>query len=353
MSYVLHVWEAPVPDSLAGAARTALEMGGDVVGQNPGFIVLAGRLTSRYPCPGVAPATSVWAGAVDGKTERRAWTIGIRAEHERVIRFVVRQAIRLGLCVFDMQQGIAVLPDRRVFGTPGPVMAGARLPAPSGGDSLTRAEVHGGMRRLLQKVFAPFGYLRRDSVDGEAYRLVLPHGFIDIGVAIWEHHSSFSFSLFCSIRHARCVDIVEVFEDVAPEYRGRGACAIIHLDDIHPAGIDRIEVDGLLQFYAELSALEAVLRDHLAPLLAQCQSLEGLERHVNRASRIRSPKHSHVHYMDDIVLAWLVGDPEWERISAECSAALPPRAVELRARIERLSAWLRTTTPAALASARA
>ena len=50
MSYVVHVWESPCPASLDEASHIAFDLGEDVVGQNPGFLVLAGRLTARFPC---------------------------------------------------------------------------------------------------------------------------------------------------------------------------------------------------------------------------------------------------------------------------------------------------------------
>lgn len=344
MNYVLHVWESPVPATLAGAARAALDMGDDVVGRNPGFIVLGRRLAARYPATGAA---SVWTTPLDGMTDRRAWRIGVGSNHERVVGSVIRQANALGLSVFDMQRGIAWLANGGVLrmseGTAPPAMVN---------DHLIRAQVHGALRRLLQAVFSRLGFQPRGSADGEGCRLMLPDGFIDIGVAIWDHHGRHSFSLFCSVRHARCADIVEVFDEVAPEHRGQGTCAQLHLGDIHPDGIDRIEVDGARRLHLELDSLGQVLRAHLVPLLEQCRTLEGLERHVNRASRRRDPRQPYVHYMDDIVLAWLAGNPRWETIGRECIAALPPRAGGLALRIGRLMAHLRTTPPAASAALR-
>lgn len=347
MSYLLHVWETPVPESLAGAARAAIDRGGEVVGRSPGFLVLAGRLRARYPGLSHDRSGSIWSDAPpDGSTDQRSWSLGVGGDLARVTRFIVRQANLLGLCVLDIQQGIAWLPGGAVLAMSGPTAAGVPLSALAGDDRLTKTRVHGELRRLLHRVFTPLGYQRRDSLDGEACRLTLPDGFIDIGVAIWDHHSSCSFSLFCSIRHARCADLVESFEDVGAQYRGQRACAIIHLGDVHPERIDRIEVDGLRRFHIELDSLETLLRAQFEPLLVQCRTLEGLEAYVNRAARVRSARHANVHYMDDIVLAWLVGNPAWERIGAECSAALPPRAGELRERIERLLAHLRVTDPA-------
>lgn len=337
MNYVLHVWESPLPATLSGAARAALDMGADIVGHNPGFIILARRLAARYPATGAPDC--VWTTLpLDGLTERRAWRIGVGSNHERVVGSVIRQANGLGLSVLDMQRGMAWLPGGTVLrmteGTAPPAMVN---------DHLIRAQVHGGLKRLLHAVFASHGYRPRGSADGEGCRLTLPDGFIDIGVAIWDHHARYSFSLFCSVRHGRCADIVEAFDDVTPEHRGQGTCAQLHLGDIHPDGIDRIEVDGARRLHVELDSLGQVLRAHLVPLLEGWRTLEGLERHVNRPARRRDPRQPHVHYMDDIVLAWLVGNPRWEAIGAACLAALPERAGNTRQRIARLIDHLRTT----------
>lgn len=347
MSYVLHIWETPVPATLAGAARAAMDMGADAVGQNPGFLVLAGRLTSRYPCLSTAPADSVWSDApLDGKTDERTWAIGIRSDHEQVVDFVVRQANALRLCVFDMQQGMAWLPDGTVFRPSGPAVVGLPLAALAGNDTrLTRAAAHGGLRRLLGKVFGPLGYAPRDSIDGLGCRLALPDGHIDVGVAVRDRYSSISFSFFCTVRHARCADIVDIFDDTEPQYRGTRWCGFVNQDELHPDGLDEIEVDGPRRLDIELDSLDTVLRERVVPLLMQCRTLAGMERHANRPWISKSARHDR-HYMSDIVLAWLVGNPKWERIAADCLGALHYRAVYLRLRIERLVAWLRVVDPA-------
>ncbi len=129
MSYVIHVWESPCPASFEQAAHIAFDQAQDVVGQNPSFLVLAGRLTARFPCITRAP-DGVWSdGPFDGKTEERVYVLGVSDRHEEVLAHVVECAARLGLTVFDMQSAIAYLPSGQMLAQL-PAAPPAPLPEP-------------------------------------------------------------------------------------------------------------------------------------------------------------------------------------------------------------------------------
>ena len=323
MSYVLHVWEAPLPQTLAEAAAAALDMGGDRIGQNPGFLVLAGRLASRYPFTPAAPNTSVWSDArLDGRTEERAWQIGVRSNHVRVISYLVVQANRLGLCVFDMQQGIAWLPNGTVLRSfEGPVVR-ASLPGKGYDDRLTKFEVSGGLRRLTHKMVAPLGYLFEEEPDEVSYRLTLPGGWISVVPLVWDYSPGYRYSFVFEIRHDRVADLVAGFEGATGDAKRGMRSATIHLRDVYP-GIDRdFRVGSVRRLQLELESLEPLLRDLVVPLLEQCRTVEGLERFVNRPARVRTARDSGVHFAQDIAMAWLVGRADWETVGADCIAAL-------------------------------
>ena len=130
MSYVIHLWESPCPASFEEAVRIAFDRGEDVVGQNPSFLILAGRLTARFPCITRTPG-GVWSdGPLDGRTERRIYVLGIRHNHEAVLAHIVDCAGRLGLTVFDMQSAIAYLPSGQKLAPLPAAVPPAALPEP-------------------------------------------------------------------------------------------------------------------------------------------------------------------------------------------------------------------------------
>ncbi len=124
MSYILHIWEHPVPTSVAEATQIQSRLHAQRGAQNPKFIELATRLTERHPCITTLDdedPEAVWSdGPLDGKTERAVYGIGIQTEFlNTVVPFVVETAGALGLTVFDMQAGEARLPGGRVLTLPG------------------------------------------------------------------------------------------------------------------------------------------------------------------------------------------------------------------------------------------
>ncbi|NHZ64366.1 hypothetical protein [Massilia genomosp. 1] len=129
MSYVIHVWESPRPASFEEAAHIAFDLAEEVVGQNPRFLILAARLTARFPCITRAPG-GVWSdGPLDGKTGERVYVLGISHSHAEVFAHIVECAARLGLTVFDMQAARAYLPSGRMLAQL-PAAPVAALPEP-------------------------------------------------------------------------------------------------------------------------------------------------------------------------------------------------------------------------------
>lgn len=350
MPHSLHVWEFPLPATVSEAAAAALDMGNEVVGQNPGFIVLARRLASRYPDARLAPGASVWGErALDGVTDRRAWQIAVVRERARVIPFVARQANLLGLCVFDMQLGMAWLPDGTVLKV-SPTMR-RRLAGPVRQTRLSRSDVTQELWRMTRGLFAPLGYVFEADGEAPCYRLALPDGWIRVLPLVWDHAPGFRLSFQFEIRHAGSAALAARFHDIRPELQHQVSSAVIHLRDINPGKEYHVDAHGLLRFYLELDELETLFRDRVLPLLEQCRTVAGLERHVNRAGRVRAAGDPGAHYAQDVAMAWLVGRKDWADIGARCLAALDARHVKGHLALERLIAHLHAAAPSRAAAA--
>lgn len=115
MSYVLHFWDFPIPQTLADAVRLSGELQAKTRAQNALFLALARRLTARHPCITELDdddPRAVWSdGPLDGVSGHAVYSIGIQSERlEEVHPFVVETATSLGLVVLDEQQGEAYLP---------------------------------------------------------------------------------------------------------------------------------------------------------------------------------------------------------------------------------------------------
>jgi hypothetical protein len=124
MTYILHIWEHPLPASVAEADQIHTQLSAQKTAQNPKFIELAKCLTARHPCITTLDdedPDAVWSdGPLDGKTERAVYSIGIQTDFLNVVvPFVVSTANALGLTVYDMQVGEAHLTNNVVLTLPG------------------------------------------------------------------------------------------------------------------------------------------------------------------------------------------------------------------------------------------
>lgn len=118
MSFVLHLWQRPIPETAEAAAEFVFEAPRVKPSDSAVFVELAKRLTARYPCITTLEADEgVWTdGPPDGQCEEHIYVIGIVSEHvAEVVPFVVATANELGLTVYDMQDGIAYPPSGSVL----------------------------------------------------------------------------------------------------------------------------------------------------------------------------------------------------------------------------------------------
>jgi hypothetical protein len=118
VSYVVQIWESPVPTSFEDADRICIALHAQRGEQNAKFVTLAERLMSKFRGPAAdEEGEDVWTDVeLDGECELPVYGVGILTEHlEKVLPVVVRIANALELVVFDEQDGALYLPDGRVL----------------------------------------------------------------------------------------------------------------------------------------------------------------------------------------------------------------------------------------------
>ena len=110
MSYVIHIWEEPIPTSLEHAGELIAELirAPKTAEPNPKYVEAAERLTAKYPFEqdlGVDPEGEVWSdGPLMPRRGDRIWGVGLLSQSASEVQpFVVTVANQLGLVVYDMQ----------------------------------------------------------------------------------------------------------------------------------------------------------------------------------------------------------------------------------------------------------
>ena len=164
MSYVLKIWESPLPASVIDADRicTALQLGGGAA--NPKYLELAARLTARYPDindrdddddddPGV------WTdGPLAGNARSAVLGIGVQTHAlGEVLPFLIESARALGLLVYDTQAAALHLADGRVLGLVGRSAGTSPTPQPER-IFVSRAQAREGLRAALRPVLTAQGF---------------------------------------------------------------------------------------------------------------------------------------------------------------------------------------------------
>ena len=162
MSYVVHVWERPLPTTLQEALLIQQRLARLAADPHPKFATLAERLTARHPDLGDDDDPGVWTdGPPVSPARGLMMSLGVQSHAlDLVLPFVVQQAGELGLVVLDEQAGAVYLPDGQALtirGRTRTVIAApptATLPtAPP-----TRAEVRQTLRRALEPLLLGAGF---------------------------------------------------------------------------------------------------------------------------------------------------------------------------------------------------
>lgn len=295
MSYLIHIWESPVPASVAEAIRFLDTSGHEQVGQNPKFISLANALMAAYPCITTLAdndATGVWSdGPLDGVTDERCYVLGISQHHSEVRQHLVACASRLGLTCFDMQDGRLFLPDGSVL--PEGIPLSATRPV-----RLTEED----LSLELQRIVRPYGFsaggqsgnIASRAVDGCTQTIWLLHV---------NRYGQFEFSLRLLVKweqHPIALQLV-------PQFLHDGPGSFLAWDTADAT--------------TAMAQLAVFIERLIVPFLDRCTSLEGVDSVLNQ------PQRSFHGVEGDWIGAWLgalyaahkVGNPHFEDLVAACS----------------------------------
>lgn len=332
MSYVLHIWENPPgrpwPASVEEADRVLHALQATASDQNPKFVALVHKLTSRYPASPTredmlqGPA---WTdGPLDGETDTAVFTVGIGLRRWNEIQpFVVEQARSLGLNVTDELSGDVFL------------ASGATLrygPARSAGAQVSDAQEVPRARDLepvvvdrLMSLMKQHGY--KFSKSHREFRSTFPGGWHRISVTVQDVESG------CEIRVGACNRLHAVSEllhsIVAPNHPVADLKEIpttiigqrAWLDELggFAAGLNN---EYRLERHADLDRLLEHLGGKLVarlfPILEKYKTVDGLDALLNPdpvsgSVLFQGYNWGAVH----IIAAFLAGNPKLEALCAE------------------------------------
>lgn len=343
MSYAIHLWEDPRPATLAEAVHIAFELGEEDIGQNPGFIVLAGRLKARFPCITTLPADEgVWSdGPLDGKTSSRALVLGIRERHEEVVAFVVECAGKLGLTVFDMQTATAYLPSGAVLAQAGD----APKAAPEKWiDDLSVRDIREAVHEGLMKVLGGYGFVH-DRTGEHHLMLRFPGGFHRIGVPLWDYKPVYRITFLLSTRLDEVASITAAFRGVVPESQHAHTCSLVHYGYFYGESEKEYEFDSRPGLALAVTEMNIAIVNKLLPLLDMISDVRGLEALYN-APATGVPFQLHQDGYAALTLARLAGNPAFASMCPLILGSVHVGNRDLRRNLQRLIPYLENYDPA-------
>ena len=343
MSYVIHVWESPTPATLEEAVHVAFNSGTEVVGQNPGFLVLAGRLTARYPCITRTPG-GVWSdGPLDGQTDERAYVLGIADRHQEVLAHIVACAGRLGLTVFDGQAGKAYLPSGKTLasGASAPPVMPVAPPAPPC-DGLTEEKIREAVYDGLMQALGGVGFVH-DRTGEHELRLHFPGGFHRIGVPIWNYYPlNFQFTMHVQTRLDEVATITASITSGDPELIATATVVMVKYGFLYGESDKIYTVDSRPALAMAVAEMKSVMVNNLIPLLDRLGDLHALEALFNGPAT-NPPFQQHKNDgFTPLTLARLADNPEYPALRASYLGAVHPRNRRLKHELSRLVAYLDT-----------
>lgn len=340
MSYALHIWQAssPLPTSVEGADRQLTQLRDSASGQDPGFLVLAQRLTQRYPCicskEAEAIPESEWAwsdGPLTGKTDAAIWTIGLASGMVgEVAPFVVKQANALGFAVMDEQAGRVYLAGGTVLSMVSPAKG---APARNYDDVPTQTVLRGIAADRLAPVLQAYGYkFRKSSFD---FRLAFATGWHEIHV-----HMTDRWPLRCDLRLAvssrfnAVTDLLAtlVWQDRSPKDIQAKNTTVLSQHQWIEKGDPLLKGEYYAYAVASFSEVDAVmahmisnLETGLMPILEKYKTIEGFDELMNP-----DPVSSSLFFFEklpsfgaqNVLAAYLAGNPRLGAICEEFASAV-------------------------------
>ena len=324
MSYVLQVWESPMPTSLEDADDILGRLLADkVVRPRLRLMALAKALWNQFPSdPYTAPNDPIWVDSSLSKPHDGSplLTLGIATKHLGVmVPSVAAAASANGLTVYDPQYGTVYLPDGRTFGN---------LPAPPGkGDtSLDKDEARELAARHLTPFMQAHGFEWVPFADTKRYVKCFEGGGhrIMISPKLFPKYVEL---VFISATHLEKIDDVAVGLGLVKDGNQCNAM-LCHLAAVAkkgmPAEAARWLPDDAAQFRtAGRSSLPATCRDvesamhsALLPLLNRVQNIESLWAFALEQSSL--PEEEQLATLSStavIICGWLLRDERYHDIA--------------------------------------
>lgn len=312
MSYIIHIWEIPVPSTVEEAEALHQQLASQKGPQNPKFITLARKLTACFP--GVTAMDdddddAVWTdGALDGLTDHPVYGIGIRTDTlERVLPVLIRMARELRLVVYDMQAARLYRPDGQVMGLAGEVRVVASEENGAREDLQGKAHVLTLLKQALEPVMASHGFKPNKVGFGKKLKEVEQHVVFDIGDYVAKE-----IRIFVRIQ----LKLPDPLKQIAEDFTS-GACelalpVLLEGKDLPLFTARHVGVEFQARFVDELRILGhklmPVFSDVILPKLTDFETIAGLNRAFGDYDAGSDPALTSLLY-GDILVAYLCGYP--------------------------------------------
>lgn len=329
MSYVIHVWEHPVPATLEEADGILGELLDETSpGKQPRLAALVNALWERYPRDlDTDREDPVWSDGslAKGYDGLPVVTLGIMTPHlDEVVPFVAQTANSLGLVVFDLQYGTAYLPSGRVLG------AKPAAPSPTKEKPLNRVKVQDALALALKPFLGTQGFKSRRVSDYIEFVGAFDGGEHTIALLTFDDYPNISVD-FIVKTHLEKID--EVVNTVIHPGSKRPHTAVTCsfgqlLRDIDAAlastllkdGGKRLLVCSMDDIPSMADAVISFFCDRMFPHIRQCETAQGVWRNSLAYPKGEKPRLLLGSVYGDVIAGRLAGDPRFEdRAQAELS----------------------------------
>lgn len=325
MSYVLHIWQEPVPSSLYEAESTRAQLARQRGGQNPRFVSLAQALTARYPSLETLDDDDegVWSdGPLDGRGDAPVMNLGVASRHDEVVAFVVENARRLGLVVLDGQAGRLHLPDGRTLDARGPVSPAPPPAARPAGALQSKAQALGIWQQTVRPVMEAAGFkvVKANAAFKKRSPETLVQTVTDIDDLLPRR---LDLRVYLSVNPIWPQAWADLARQSGAEYCGVNVPVLARACGIEPIGPpDSHAATATVASLSDLQRVaawwERLFREAFVPLAHRCATLRGLEREFN------APDSPFLPMPIGILLAAVVDNPELPAVAQRTAASVPP-----------------------------
>ena len=312
MSYIIHVWDTPVPSTVAEAEALHQQLARQKGPQNPKFITLASKLTACFPGVTVMDDDeddAVWTdGALDGLTDQPVYGIGVRADAlERVLPVLIRLARELQLVVYDMQAARLYRPDGQVIGMRGQVRVVASEESGAREELQGKAQVLTLLKQALEPLMASHGFKPNKVGFGKKLKEVEQHVVFDIGDYVTKE-----IRVYVWVQLKLSGPLKQIAEEFTSERCNLVLPVLLENKDLPPFSADLDSVEFQVRFVDELRnlghKLVQVFSDVVVPKLADFETIAGLNRSFGDYDAGSDPALTSLLY-GDILVAYLCGYP--------------------------------------------